>query len=394
MTDEIAEKAAETRLTYVGRLPDEEFNDITAGEARIIPEGIALKLDAALMPFQHHDFAIVDTRDGQQNEDYYPLSMVLCAAYAQAEGGKGKERHALGDPFLEQPILTIGRLFKSADGEAYQAVKKLREGLQMAKRGDHDAAMREFLGAINYVAAVAILIAEDQHEKDIREFAEMQRNQPAVTPVDENEGLDPTENVTLKMRMDTTEWKEKLSEVQLELDDAAQKMGRAKFLLEHSQFKMISKDRSRFTEVRGAERAEALLSAGWEFFDPKTGYNLQHSEKVVAPEVEPETITHRHINEDGAMREVEVPIALPQAGEPVEFLHWRDVPVPQPGERPTKDQYYAALRRDGRSHADADEISDIAAEWDHVTKYGKGGHLFRAVDAMGKWRRSEAKVQG
>ena len=93
---------------------------------------------------------------------YSPLERVLCAAYAQASGGKGKDRHAAGDDFLDQPIMTIGRLLKSADGEAYQAIKKLREGLMMHQRGNTDAAIRECLGAINYIAAVALLLAESE----------------------------------------------------------------------------------------------------------------------------------------------------------------------------------------------------------------------------------------
>ena len=93
---------------------------------------------------------------------YSPLERVLCAAYAQASGGKGKDRHAAGDDFLDQPIMTIGRLLKSADGEAYQAIKKLREGLMMHQRGNTDAAIRECLGAINYIAAAALLLAESE----------------------------------------------------------------------------------------------------------------------------------------------------------------------------------------------------------------------------------------
>lgn len=113
---------------------------------------------AFLGPFLHHDVAL---NHQSRVDGYMPLELVLCAAYHQASGGKGKERHAMGDDFLDQPIITIGQLLKSADGEAYQAIKKLREGLQMAKRGDHQSAIRECLGAINYIAAVALLLAEE-----------------------------------------------------------------------------------------------------------------------------------------------------------------------------------------------------------------------------------------
>jgi len=135
--------------------------------SHIMPDGIKIvfQKDSELEPFRHHDFHIGKSNGDRSNPDYFPLETVLCAAYAQAEGGKGVDRHAMGDPFMEQPILTIGRLLKSADGEVYQAIKKMREGLQMAKRGKHDAAIKEFLGAINYAAAAAILLAEERLEK-------------------------------------------------------------------------------------------------------------------------------------------------------------------------------------------------------------------------------------
>lgn len=111
--------------------------------------------DKSLEPFTKHDLII-----GGRAEGYMPLELVLLSAYQQASGGKGRDRHAAGDDFIDQPILSIGRLLKSADGEAYQAIKKTREGLQMHRAGKSDAAIREILGAINYLAAVAILISE------------------------------------------------------------------------------------------------------------------------------------------------------------------------------------------------------------------------------------------
>lgn len=120
-------------------------------------------------------------------EGYMPLELVLCAAYAQASGGKGKERHAAGDAFNDQPILTIGRLLKSADGEAYQAIKKLREGLMMHRRGESEAALREMLGAINYIAATALLVAEEAHARDVADFARMQEGVSSVGgPIDDS----------------------------------------------------------------------------------------------------------------------------------------------------------------------------------------------------------------
>lgn len=90
---------------------------------------------------------------------YAPLSTVLNAAYDQAAIGKGKDRHARGKAFLEQPIMEIGRMV----GPGYatgQAMKKLQEAKAMADRGQFDAAMHEILGAINYCAAAYILVDE------------------------------------------------------------------------------------------------------------------------------------------------------------------------------------------------------------------------------------------
>lgn len=121
-------------------------------------------LDAHMRSFSFHDVCLSHE---SRVEGYLELERVLCAAYDQASAGKGKERHAAGDQFNAQPILTIGRLLKSADGEAYQAIKKTREALMMHRRGDTEAAIRELLGAINYLAAVAILVSEEGYARDL-----------------------------------------------------------------------------------------------------------------------------------------------------------------------------------------------------------------------------------
>ena len=88
-------------------------------------------------------------------EGYYPLFAVLTDALDQAQVGKGEERHGNGLSFMEQPILTITR----AVGLGFplgQAMKKIQE----CQRMDADAAKRELLGAINYLAA-AVLFFDD-----------------------------------------------------------------------------------------------------------------------------------------------------------------------------------------------------------------------------------------
>lgn len=140
----------------------------------------------ALRPFLHHDVALDDMT---RVAGYMPLELVLCAAYDQASGGKGKDRHAMGDDFNDQPILTIGRFLKSPDGEAYQAIKKCREGLMMHRRGESDACIKELLGAINYLASVAILVAEEQVARRASEFGvedEAEKDETAAPVYDDS----------------------------------------------------------------------------------------------------------------------------------------------------------------------------------------------------------------
>lgn len=92
---------------------------------------------------------------------YHDLFIVLQQALWQAQDGKGHERHASADdqPFTEQPVLTITR----AVGLGFplgQAMKKIQE----CQRMDTDAAKRELLGAINYLAA-AVLFLDEGAEK-------------------------------------------------------------------------------------------------------------------------------------------------------------------------------------------------------------------------------------
>lgn len=86
---------------------------------------------------------------------YYDLFIVLQKALYQAQDGKGAERHGNGLSFLEQPALTITR----AVGLGFplgQAMKKIQE----CQRMDPDAAKRELLGAINYLAAAVLFLDE------------------------------------------------------------------------------------------------------------------------------------------------------------------------------------------------------------------------------------------
>lgn len=98
---------------------------------------------------------IEEFRDIVVKPEYSDLFEVLRDALNQAQVGKGEERHGNGLSFMEQPILTITR----AVGLGFplgQAMKKIQE----CQRMDADAAKRELLGAINYLAA-AVLFFDD-----------------------------------------------------------------------------------------------------------------------------------------------------------------------------------------------------------------------------------------
>jgi hypothetical protein len=79
-----------------------------------------------------------------RDENYSSLESVLNEAYAQAAFGKGKERHAINEPFEQQLIVYLEKLGLSyCEG---QSVKKIIEAHRTGSEED-------LLGAINYIAA-------------------------------------------------------------------------------------------------------------------------------------------------------------------------------------------------------------------------------------------------
>lgn len=88
---------------------------------------------------------------------YEKLALVLSEAYRQAAKGKGAERHANDRPFHEQPMQTIA----DRRGIGFilgQVDKKTEEGQGMIDRGENEAAVRELLGAIVYLAGAVIFL--------------------------------------------------------------------------------------------------------------------------------------------------------------------------------------------------------------------------------------------
>lgn len=99
------------------------------------------------------DLMVMDEGDVK----YASLRRVLALALEQASSGKGAQRHAMGLPFDCQPMLEIGRMV----GVGFclgQAMKKAQESSRMQP----DAAKRELLGAINYLAGAYLLLEENE----------------------------------------------------------------------------------------------------------------------------------------------------------------------------------------------------------------------------------------
>lgn len=84
---------------------------------------------------------------------YERLAAILQAALDQAQRGKGKERHANDRPFHEQRMQTLSDALNSAKGMAFQACKKVTEGV------DHptfEQQEKELLGAIVYIGGMVV----------------------------------------------------------------------------------------------------------------------------------------------------------------------------------------------------------------------------------------------
>lgn len=85
--------------------------------------------------------------------NYLSLQSVLDRAFAQASSGKGAERHGQGKPFEEQPMQKLIDLYGLGFALG-QAGKKMQE----AQRMGVEPAVRELLGAINYIAGAIVHI--------------------------------------------------------------------------------------------------------------------------------------------------------------------------------------------------------------------------------------------
>jgi len=98
-----------------------------------------------------------------EGKNYRLLENVLAHAVQQASSGKGKERHADNNNYEDQIICVVGRLLRGHPygSHAYQVIKKTIEAGRLYYIHGPDVAYQEVLGAINYAAAMNILIKED-----------------------------------------------------------------------------------------------------------------------------------------------------------------------------------------------------------------------------------------
>ena len=93
------------------------------------------------------------------DENYLVLHRVLHDALDQAASGKGKDRHAMGEPFEEQLMCLLARQL-GPQGPAFQVCKKVVEACRLP----YPAHVREVLGAINYAAGMVIEMERKANE--------------------------------------------------------------------------------------------------------------------------------------------------------------------------------------------------------------------------------------
>jgi hypothetical protein len=93
---------------------------------------------------------------------YEQLAKVLDDALAQAQAGKGKERHAGdGEAFHDQQIVQLCEWMGSTQGDVFQAAKKAIESTRLPP----DRAIAELLGAINYLGAAVIVLQRQRAQR-------------------------------------------------------------------------------------------------------------------------------------------------------------------------------------------------------------------------------------
>jgi len=98
-----------------------------------------------------------------EDKNYERLAEVLTGAYDQAASGKGKERHATGEPFQDQICCYLLRHI-GAGGAVFQVCKKSIEALRLP----YPANVNELRGAINYASAAIIELERKAAEEKVQ----------------------------------------------------------------------------------------------------------------------------------------------------------------------------------------------------------------------------------
>ena len=90
----------------------------------------------------------------EEYQGYEELVEILIEALDQSAKGKGKERHAVNRPWVEQPIIELQRAIGNTGGSLFQVMKKCQE----SERLPPERAIEELKGAIIYAAAAIHLL--------------------------------------------------------------------------------------------------------------------------------------------------------------------------------------------------------------------------------------------
>lgn len=103
-------------------------------------------------------------------DPYHSLERILRAALLQAAEGKGRERHANGESFDDQPMQIINQLV-GVGFSTGQAIKKIQESRRMKPA----AAIHELLGAIVYTAGAILHLEAEAADQRQRAFEDLRK---------------------------------------------------------------------------------------------------------------------------------------------------------------------------------------------------------------------------
>lgn len=99
---------------------------------------------------------------------YEELVEILIEALDQCALGKGKERHAVDRPWVEQPIIELQKAIGNTGGSLFQVMKKCQE----SERLPPHRAIEELKGAIIYAAAAIHLLKSKGDQSPDRGWTE------------------------------------------------------------------------------------------------------------------------------------------------------------------------------------------------------------------------------